>query len=292
MIRGRKLLWIVASVCAAILVIGCGAPRSSLEAEGSAPMGMDQAVTAEVASTKSAAAPIPESPRQIIRRGNLVVRVPDLRAAESKASSAATQARGYVESVQTNNLTESVSTVTMVLRVPSHRFAELMTSFEAYGEILHKSISTEDITTQVVDMEARLRVMRAQEEVYLGLLRQSKSLRDSLAVQEQLMRLRQEIESQESILKAQKDQAAMSTLTLEFRSAAAQVPQVPKDWASEAWNQGVNQLSASSRWLAASLVYGAVIAPLWLPPVVLVGWWIRRRRKKRGAPPAPSASLE
>ncbi|MBL8061347.1 MAG: DUF4349 domain-containing protein [Chthonomonas sp.] len=223
--------------------------------------------------------------RQIIRRGELMLKVKDLREAQSQAVRYVNQVGGFVEAEQSSNLTLSVSETALTLRVPVAKFESAMETFSGLGTPLSRSVSSEDITSQVVDMEARLRVMRAQEEVYLNLLKQSRSLKDSLEVQNRLMELRQEIESIDAQLKSQRELASLSTIVLTLRTDVKPVPEDQNEgWAQESWTAATNSLGSVARQMGAQLIGFIVFAPIWLPFAILV-WWLVRRNKKPSPPP-------
>lgn len=273
-----------------LIALAIGGCKSAGEAAGESSVRYEMTPSAgadmEGASEAKVASLAPQvAQRQIIRRGDLSLKVKDLGEAQRQAVRYVNQIGGFVEAEQSSDLTLSVSQTQLTLRVPVTKFEGSMEAFSALGTPMSRSVSAEDITGQIVDMQARLRVMRAQEEVYLNLLKQSRSLKDSLEVQNRLMELRQEIESITAQLKSQSELASLSTIVLTLRTDVKPIPENQNEgWAQESWTSATNSLGSSARALGSNLITIGVFAPFWLPFAAL-GWWIFRRSKKPVAPP-------
>lgn len=282
-----SLAW--AWVVVGVILGGCAQPRmarpESAAAGGdfrSMQAASELAPDAKVATTASMA----QNQRSIIRRGTLMIKVTDLEETKRQAMRYVNQAGGFVEAESSSNLTRSISEIQMTLRVPVGKFEAAMEAFNALGVAMNRSVSAEDITSQVVDLTARLRVMRAQEEVYIGLLKQSKTLKDSMAVQDRLMELRQEIESLDAQLKSQSELASLSTIELTMRTDTKPASDAQNaGWAQESWTAATNSLGAVMRDFGRAIIGFAVFAPLWLPVVGLFAWAIRRSGRKPPPPP-------
>lgn len=82
--------------------------------------------------------------------------------------------------------------------------------------IVNKSITTRDVTRQYVDLETRLAAKRAIVQRYREILQSARSIPDVLAVEENLRKVVEEIESTEGQLRYLKDQVQFSTITLDI----------------------------------------------------------------------------
>ena len=101
----------------------------------------------------------------------------------------------------------------MTYRVPAARWDEALAGLRAIGEkVLTERSSTEDVTSQVVDLGARITNLQATERALQAIMDQATAIKDVLTVQAELTRTRSEIEQ----LAAQKlhfeGQAAFSTV--------------------------------------------------------------------------------
>ena len=115
---------------------------------------------------------------------------------------------------------------TLTLRVPSDRFDAALDALAALGTVESRSVSVDDVTGQVVDIEARLRAQRAAEARYVAFLAEAGSIPEMLAVQERLDRVRADIESMEAVARSLRGQVALATIRATFVGPAT-VPAPP-----------------------------------------------------------------
>ena len=76
------------------------------------------------------------------------------------------------------------------------------------------------MTKDYVDREAQLRNLRAQEAQYLGILKQAKTVKDTLQVSDKLNDVRSEIEQQQAEFEALSKQVEMVALSVSVRAEA------------------------------------------------------------------------
>lgn len=95
---------------------------------------------------------------------------------------------------------------------------------KADGRVTGQTTSTEDLTREIVDTEATLRAKKGLRDRLERLLaNRPGDLSDLLSVERELARVQTEIDSTESNLAAMRTRVAMSTLTIEYASAARAV---------------------------------------------------------------------
>ena len=75
----------------------------------------------------------------------------------------------------------------------------------------------QDVTEQYTDLEAQLRNAKAQEEVYLEILKQAKTVEDILLVQDRLGNIRAVIEGLEGRIKYLENATSYSTITVSLQ---------------------------------------------------------------------------
>lgn len=247
---------------------------------GSAEYGQDVAASAanqrvEASSPEArgvvASAPTPAVRRDIIRKAGLTLRVDNLEDKERRVAAISREVGGYVESVTSSDLDSAQPTMSLTLRVPADRFDGALGALEQLGTRLAKSIESQDVTAQLVDLEARLRTMAAEEETYRRLLKQTNKVKDILEVQQRLGDIRAEIESMAAQRKALAAMAAYSTITLSLERQA--IPHgAPKDpnWFAQTWGESTTALGSAFRAVAAVLVWLVVFSPVWVPILLLV----------------------
>lgn len=86
----------------------------------------------------------------------------------------------------------------LTIRVPAARFEEAKTEIRKLGlRVENEKLEAQDVTRQYVDESANLRNLRAEETQYLAILRQAKTVKDTLEVSGKLGEVRGQIEQQQ-----------------------------------------------------------------------------------------------
>lgn len=222
---------------------------------------------------------IPADKKKIIRDGTISIRVNDLERAKSDIDSLVKSHNAYYSNESLVN-TDSRLTYSLTIRIPSGSFDGFITALEkGKGEITEKYISARDVTTEFIDIETRLASKKEYLERYRELLKQAKSVKEILEIEEQIRALTEEIESSEGRLKYLSDQVSFSTLNLmlnkekgySYRPAVrGPFGERFKRAVSGGWNGLVSfALFLSSLW------------PLWLILGAVIPLWTRSRRKRK-----------
>jgi len=100
------------------------------------------------------------------------------------------------------------------LRVPYDRLDQTLTQLAALGTVKRQSIAAEDVSTQLVDFEARLRNLKKAEESVLKIMERSGEIGDVLKVAQELQNIRENIERITAQLQSLKTRVAFSTINL------------------------------------------------------------------------------
>jgi Domain of unknown function (DUF4349) len=154
--------------------------------------------------------------RMLIKTGQLSMKVDEVQAARQKIAAIAQPLNAYISDERLDDSGYRLS-VSMTIRVPSKLYDSLVASIERVGEKTEsKSVSTQDVTEEFIDTEARLKTKKELETRYREILRQANSVTDILAVESNLNTVRGEIESMEGRLKYLSNQVSFSTLSLSF----------------------------------------------------------------------------
>jgi hypothetical protein len=179
-----------------------------------------------------------DSAANVVRYGNIFLEVTDADDALMRVTKLVESAGGYLSASSRSGEDENLN-LSATFKVPEAKFSEVMASLRAEGKTLYEDISSYEVTMQVVDLEARLKNLRASEAAFLDLLNRAESVADVVAVQTELSRIRGDIESYDSQLNALKDQVAMSSI-----SVTMQLPVSPVDAASGNFDFGYEISSA------------------------------------------------
>ena len=217
--------------------------------------------------------PIVTSPtRMVIQNADLAVRVEKVETALNEAMRMAKSMGGFVESSNMAGAEGDNPTAVITMRVPSARFESAVERLTKLGERVGvPNITGVDVTKEYADLAGRVKVLHAEEDSYVTMLRGARRIGEILEIKDRLSTVRQEIQSLEEQRIALKDQAMLSTITARFeQKSKVGVPAKPEDWAGETWASAVNGLSAVGRFFGQVVIFLFVLSPVWLPPALLV----------------------
>jgi len=174
------------------------------------------------------------------------------------------------------------------LRVPAARLDALVAALRALGKVREESVGTEDVTSAYMDLSIRIANGKREESRLVELLaRRTDKLADVLAVEQELARVRTEIERMEASLRASKDTVDLSTINLQIdENYRAEVALGPLTVGARLRNAAVDGVRA-----AASGVIDVAVTTIEVLPAVLLWalvlawparWLVRRGRAQRG----------
>jgi len=228
--------------------------------------------------TSSQIAPVPPSrpgqfPPKIVRTANAEIEVSSFDRAWTQANSIAQRYRGFVTNAQAG-----LDRGTVTMRVPAANLDRAMTDLRKLGKVVQMTTTAEDVSGSIVDIDARLRVLKAEEAQLLELLRRASGVSETLEVRTQLNAIRQEIESFETQKEFFADQVDYATINATVFERGADDPDDPGDGILiEAWRTA---LRAGLTIIAGVLVVLGGLIPL--AALGLAIWLavrtIRRRR--------------
>ena len=157
------------------LACGGGTPHDAREeALHSKAMEADGRAYDMAGGTPEAPVPLPAE-RKIIRSGNLSFEVDDLDAARTTIVQRVHQVGGYVEGDDRNDWGGGQN-LTVRVRIPADGFDAFVEGMGSLGRLEHRSINAVDVTTEWVDVEARLGAKRTLEKRYLELAGQARNV--------------------------------------------------------------------------------------------------------------------
>jgi len=148
--------------------------------------------------------------RALIRQASMQIEVDDPAAAAEEASAIATGFGGDAVSLSTAR----DERVNLTLRVPEDRLDEALDAFAELGEVTHRRLSSQDVTEQMIDNEARLENLTATRDRLRRHLDQATSVQDIIAVERELARVQSEIDSLAGRLAHLRSSVALSTVSL------------------------------------------------------------------------------
>jgi hypothetical protein len=146
--------------------------------------------------------------RKLIYNAALVIGVVEADKAGDKARAMAEELGGYVQRLTNQGVT---------LRVPAERFHTAIERLKTLGPLVEKDIQVEDVTEQFADLELRLKNARALQARLQELLSEATTVKDTLAIEKELTRVRLEIEQLEGKIRYLQNQTTFSMITIRWR---------------------------------------------------------------------------
>jgi uncharacterized protein DUF4349 len=209
---------------------------------------------------------------KIVRTGTLELQVTDVPAALTAARDGIRAMGGYIGASETQTLDDSpVARITY--RVPVDRWEDALDLLRGLtgngGKVLGENTNAVEVTGAVVDLEARIKNLRASEAALQGISARATRISDVLEVEAQLTNVRGQIEQLSAQLKQLSDQASYATLTASFST-----PIVAVQAATERWEPAkvVDEATASLVDIVQSLTTAGIwFGIVWLPVLLLIG---------------------
>lgn len=225
--------------------------------------------------------------RALIKTGRVVVEVDDFESSRANLTDSVEGYGGFVSETRTQRRGSENNTYvhgTLVLRVPSEEYESLLSDAEAEGDVVTSETSTEDVTEQLVDLEARLENLRAERDRLRTLYERANSTEDVLAVQRELSDVQGEIERLEAQKQSLERRVAYSTLTVELREPDPTPQYVRESWYDTpvlaAFLESVEGVLVVGRAVVVGFAYALPYLLAFAVPVALLGaaaWRFRHR---------------
>ena len=192
--------------------------------------------------------------------------------------------RGFVVSSQERVGTNSAGKFSygiMVLEVPQRSFDTLVTQVQKAGHPTSVVTSSSDVTSQYVDLRARINAAEASRQQYLTIMSKATSISDILAVQSQLNNLQSQIEQLQGQLNVLNNATTYGTLTVSLTETGQQHNVTkPKSGFAKAWHDGVSGFISGFEWVV-RLAGPALFAILALGAAFVIGRYARRAIRRR-----------
>jgi hypothetical protein len=223
-----------------------------------------------------------DNERKIVRTSSIALIVEKPADAAGKVQQLAEGAGGFLTSWQANGDQEATS-ASLMIRVPVAKFESTRNAIRKLAQrVESESVQAADMSTPYVDDQARLRNLRAQETQYLAVLRQARTVKDTLDVSDKLNQVRGEIEQQQSEFNTLSKQVELVAISVSLRKETeAQVfglPWRPLYEVKLAARLGLEGLIDYSTSILSFFFYLPAIL-LWMATILVgagIGWRVLR----------------
>jgi len=157
--------------------------------------------------------------KKIIKNGSLGILVNKTEDTIQKITDLTNSMSGFVEDSQVYKSTQDTKSGYITVRVPAVSFEETIRQIKTFAEVVEREqITAQDVTADFVDMEARLKSLKAQETQFLSILKKAGTVKDILSVQKELGIVRSSIERLQGQIQVLSRQIEMSTITVNITS--------------------------------------------------------------------------
>ena len=164
--------------------------------------------------------------RQVISTATLTVEVDDLDAAGEQAAAIAVDAGGYVAGEETDRGAGAASVLT--LKVEPAEFGTSLDALAELGDLRTQSISTDDVTDAIVDLESRIATAEASVERLRALTEEAGSIPDLTTLESELLARETTLEQLRGEQRTLEDRVALATITVTLTTEDGG-PVVPED---------------------------------------------------------------
>ena len=230
---------------------------------------------------------VPQADRKIIQNAEIRLRVEDIEGVCEKIKNKTLELKGYLNdySVHTN---EHNANANLSLKVPGAHYQELLEFILEQGKSDYKREYTNDVTSHYIDLDSRVKVLRAEEESLLNLLSKAEAIEDILKIRAQITSTRQERESLEGQFKALQNSVEYATVNVSLykpRNSDANVNVENLNIFSRSWSGLIYGINSLMEKVGNVIVFFFTTLPtlILLAAIIAVLYYIiKKRRNKKG----------
>ena len=228
---------------------------------GSGDGGREADTSAETGEVDAGAA----ANRRRIMTGTVELRVDDFETASRNVGELTVAAGGYVQTSDREVRTVDGARYTvgrLVLRVPKGNFSRTFERVQAEGEVRSASTDSTDVTDELVDVEARLKTLRAERDRLRELYDEANETEDVLRVERRLSEVQSRIERLKAQQRSLRNRVAYSTITVRISEPRPEPEREPPTrWYDTpvvaAFLDSVSGVVVTARALAVATAYAA-----------------------------------
>jgi hypothetical protein len=212
--------------------------------------------------------------KKIIKTATLTLEVKNYQAFNDLLHTGVRETGGYISQEEQNQSDYKIENI-ITIKVPVDQFDNALARLIPTKEkLVEKKITSEDVTTEVVDTKSRIQSKKMVRERYLELLKQAKNMKEILAVQSEINGIQEEEESAAGRMQYLSHASSWSTIHLTYyqvlNASAGETTPSPS-FGTKVLDSFVTGL----KWLGELLVTLVAIWPLWVG--IITAWFLIKR---------------
>lgn len=161
-----------------------------------------------------------DTARKIIKNGSLRIETLEFDKFIFEFEASVSANGGYIESSSQNGNSlgySSYRSANYTVRVPSDKYETFLNQIGELGTVTQSDTSTDDVTLQYVDIEARLKALTAERDSFMALMERAETIYEILEIQSYLTDVNYKIESYTAQLNTLKSLVSYSTINVTVR---------------------------------------------------------------------------
>ncbi len=229
--------------------------------------------------------------RKIIRNAEITIEVPSTTDAQHQVTSIAETHGGFVvtseaKQRESNDPAQRTLDIKLVVRVPSNQFGRAFDEIKKLaGNTPSENVTSQDVTEDFIDLEARIKTQKALEVQFLEIMRGANKISDALEVQRQIAEVRTDIEKLEGRKRFLENRSSLSTINVNI-----QAPKPVISVTETGFRQSLREAVSDSISLASDLVlfftrFLIMMVPVTmfvlLPSALVLRYLFRRAKRMR-----------
>jgi hypothetical protein len=300
----RNALAITSAGLVLVAVAGCSRPSNATSAALAPPTSTAGAGSGAAATGQTTAGatggsgapsqnvetldkPPDQTGQQLVSTATMTVQVDDVVAAKQKANAVVTGLDPADELfAEQTNLSQS-ATSTITYKVAPAKLAEAMNDLGAMGKLTAQEVKTDDVTQQVVDLDARVKAAEDSTARVTDLLAKTSSVTELAQVEDELTKREADLESLRGQQRTLAARTSLATIVLTLTTtvppaaiAEASAKPLPGflDGLRGGWDAFVSVMTVTGA------VAGALLPFVWIPVLLALAWRVLRRRRPKVRP--------
>ena len=219
--------------------------------------------------------------RKIIYNANSIINVKDIKSAYNSIVNKTQEVGGYIANSNIHDINSQIT-----IKVPAQKLKEFLTYLDTLGDSKESSISTNDVTDQYTDTKSRVKNLKAQEEQILLIMKKAVTVDEILKIQNELSRVRGEIESYEGRINMWDKLVELSTVTVNLNKVQ-EIGGKEVKVAFISWNEIIKGMSNGFKGTLnfvvrfISSVFVVIISAIPVIPFIAIGVWLFIKYRKK-----------